>query len=141
VSVPTPGSSPEAVLSASRTVAVVGASGTPGKPACEVPQELLAAGWEVIPVNPAYDELYGRRCYPDLAAVGPVDLVDVFRPPAEAAAVADAAVAAGARALWLQLGITSAPARAAADAAGIAYVEDECTAVVARRPGVRPPAA
>jgi predicted CoA-binding protein len=132
-------SDPAQVLSSSRTIAVVGASATPGKPAHDVPLALIAAGWDVIPVNPAQDELYGRRCYPDLTAVDrPIDLVDVFRPSAQTPAVAAAAVAVGANALWLQLGITSPEARAIAEGAGLAYVEDACTAVIARRPGVAP---
>ncbi|HET9690441.1 MAG TPA: CoA-binding protein [Acidimicrobiales bacterium] len=134
---------PADVLRRSRTIAVVGASGTPGKAAWEVPQRLLADGWQVVPVNPAYDQLYGLPCHPDLAAAteangGPLDLVDVFRPPAAAARVAADAVAVGARAVWLQLGIRSAEARRVVEAAGIDYVEDACTAVVAGYPGVRP---
>ncbi len=131
---------PAEVLSSSRTIAVVGASGTPGTAAHDVPVALIAAGWDVVPVNPTRAELYGRRCYPDLAAIGhPVDLVDVFRPSAEAAGVARAAVAAGAKALWLQLGITSTEAARIAADAGLAYVEDTCAGVVSRRPGVAPP--
>lgn len=135
-----PTSDPVDVLSGSRTIAVVGASSVPGKAAHEVPLRLIAAGFEVIPVNPRGGELYGRRCYRTLAEVDRrVDLVDVFRPPAEAAGVVRQAVACGARAVWLQLGITSGDARATAMGAGLGYVEDACAAVVAERNDLHPP--
>jgi uncharacterized protein len=87
-------------------------------------------GWRIIPVNPYIDELFGEKAYPTLADVPePLGLVDVFRPSADAADVARQAVAAGATALWLQLGIVSQEAREIAAAAGIDYVENRCLAV------------
>lgn len=133
-------SDPSDLLSKARTIAVVGASGTPGKAAHDVPVQLIAAGWEVIPVNPSHDELYGRRCYPSVADIGRrVDLVDVFRPPSDAPDVVRQAVEAGAGAVWLQLGITSDEGRRIATDAGAGFVEDSCTAVVARQGGLHPP--
>jgi hypothetical protein len=91
---------------------------------------MIRAGYRVIPVNPNSPVVLGMEAYPDLASVPvPVDLVDVFRPSAEAAGVARQAVAIGARALWLQQGIVSEEARRIAEAAGMDYVEDRCIAV------------
>jgi predicted CoA-binding protein len=124
--------SPEEVLRAARTIAVVGASRDPRKPGGSVPYGLQQRGFRVIPINPYADELFGERVYRSLAEVPePIDLVDVFRPAADAPEIARQAVAAGARALWLQLDIRSAEARAIAQGAGLDYVEDACTAVVA----------
>jgi hypothetical protein len=121
---------PAEILAASRTIAVVGASRHPGKAAYSVPLQMLRHGWQVIPVNPYADEIWGQRCYPSLADLPePVDLVNVFRPSADTPEVARQAVAIGARALWLQLDIVSTRARALAEAAGLDYVEDRCIAV------------
>lgn len=122
---------PEALLRAFSTIAVVGASRDPSKAAHDVPAQLQAAGFRVVPVNPYADTLFGERVYRDLGAIPfPVEIVLVFRPSAEAAAVARQAVAIGAKALWLQLGIRSKEARAIAEAGGLRYVEDTCSAVV-----------
>jgi len=121
---------PAQILAQSRTIAVVGASRDPGKVAHSVPRQMLRHGWHVIPVNPYADEIWGRPCHPTLADIPePVDLVNVFRPSADAPEVARRAAAIGAKALWLQQGIASAEARAIAEAAGMDYVEDHCIAV------------
>jgi predicted CoA-binding protein len=130
--------SPEQILAESRTVALVGASPKPWRPSHGVMRYLLAHGYRVIPVRPGCDEVLGVRCVDSLAAVEePIDLVDVFRRPEHAPAVAEEAVAIGAKALWLQLGIVSPEARRIALDAGLDYVEDACTAVV--HGGVRRP--
>ncbi|MGC9667905.1 CoA-binding protein [Planosporangium sp. 12N6] len=119
------------ILGESVTIAVVGASRDPDKPAHEVPAQMLRHGWRVIPVNPYVDEIWEQRAYPVLAEIPePVDLVNVFRPSAEAAEVVRQAIAIGAKAVWLQQGITSPEAREIAEEAGIDYVEDQCIAVV-----------
>jgi uncharacterized protein len=119
------------ILSDALTIAVVGASRYPDKAAHSVPYHLLRHGWRVIPVNPNTDELWGERCYPLLAEIPePVDLVNVFRPSAEATDVVRQAIEIGAKAVWLQQGIVSPQGRRMAEAAGIDYVEDQCTAVV-----------
>jgi uncharacterized protein len=99
---------------------------------------LLDAGYRVIPVRPLdCDEIFGVPCVGSLAEVDePVDLVDVFRRPEFCAGVAREAVAVGAKALWLQLGVVSPEARRIAIEAGLDYVEDECTAIVHRREGL-----
>jgi hypothetical protein len=93
---------------------------------------LLGQGYRVIPVRPVGPaEILGQRRVASLAEVDePIDVVDVFRRAEFCPDVAHQAVEAGAGALWLQLGIVSAEARAIAEAAGIDYVEDECAAIV-----------
>jgi len=87
--------------------------------------------FRIIPINPYADELFGERVYRSLGEVPfKIDIVDVFRPAQDAPEIARQAVAAGARALWLQLDIRSAEARRIAEEAGLDYVENECTAVV-----------
>jgi predicted CoA-binding protein len=128
---------PRQILEESVTIAVVGASRDPGKPAHSVPAQMLHHGWRVIPVNPHSDELFQQRTYPMLAEIPePVDLVNVFRPSAEAAEVVRQAVEIGARAVWLQLGIASPEAREIAEEAGLDYVENECIAVVRSATGL-----
>jgi predicted CoA-binding protein len=123
-------SDPRDMLEAATTIAVVGASTTPGKAAYAIPRTLLAAGFRMIPVHPTASEIHGQPAYPRLAAIPePVDLVDVFRPAAEAPWVARQAVAIGATGLWLQLGIISTEARQIAETAGVDYVEDLCIGV------------
>jgi predicted CoA-binding protein len=91
---------------------------------------MLRHGWRIIPVNPFVDEVFGVRAYRTLADIEePVDLVDIFRPAADAVDVVRQAVAIKAPAVWLQSGIVSAEARQIATAAGIDYVEDRCLAV------------
>jgi predicted CoA-binding protein len=126
--------SPEEILREARTIAVVGASPDPGRPSHGVTAYLMRAGYTVIPVNPLADEVLGLRCLPSLEELEePVDLVDVFRRPEHCGEVAREAVATGAGALWLQLGIVSAEARAVAEEAGMDYVENACAAIVHRR--------
>ncbi|MEO3927936.1 CoA-binding protein [Micromonosporaceae bacterium B7E4] len=122
--------SPQQILAEAGVIAVVGASRDPGKPAHSVPALMQRYGWRIIPVNPKADELFGERVYRSLAEIPhPVDLVDVFRPAEDAVEVVREAVAIGAPAVWLQLGIVSSEARRIAEEAGIDYVEDRCLAV------------
>src|SRR5512132_181258 len=94
---------------------------------------LLGAGYRVIPVRPLVREVLDVPCVASLAEIDErIDLVDVFRRAEFCPALAEEAVAAGAGALWLQLGIASAEARAIAEAGGLEYVENECTAIVHR---------
>jgi predicted CoA-binding protein len=126
--------SPEEILREARSIAVVGASADPGRPSYGVAAYLLRAGYRVVPVNPLVEEVLGLRCVSSLAELEePVDLVDVFRRPEHCGEVAREAVAAGAGALWLQLGIVSPDARLVAEEAGMDYVENACTAIVHRR--------
>ncbi|MFI0796003.1 CoA-binding protein [Micromonospora rubida] len=118
------------ILADSAVIAVVGASRDPSKAAHRVPAQMQRHGWRIIPVNPTVDELFGERAYASLADIPhPVDLVDVFRPARDAVEVVREAVAIGAPAVWLQLGIVSPEARRIAEEAGIDYVEDRCLIV------------
>ncbi|MED5803523.1 CoA-binding protein [Gordonia sp. Z-3] len=129
----------EQILSRYDTITVVGASANPAKAANDVPAYMQQHGWRIIPVNPHADEIVGEKVYRTLADVPEqVGLVDVFRPSQDAPEVARQAVAAGATALWLQLGIASAEARAIAEDAGLLYVEDRCLLIEQRRTGLVP---
>jgi uncharacterized protein len=123
---------PAEILAAARTIAVVGASPKPHRPSHGVMRYLLEQGYDVIPVRPAgCDAVLGIPCVRTLAeGERPIDLVDVFRRPDACPGVARDAVAAGAKAVWLQLGIVSPEARQVAEEAGLDYVEDECTKIV-----------
>jgi predicted CoA-binding protein len=118
-------------LENSTTIAVVGASRDPTKAGGSVPEGLQRRGFRIIPINPFADSLFGERVYRTLAEVPEkIDIVDVFRPAADAPEIARQAVAIGAKALWLQLDIRSEEAQRIAESAGLDYVEDECTAIV-----------
>lgn len=98
-----------------------------------MPEGLQERGFRIIPVNPYATELFGERVYRSLLEIPKeiqIDIVDVFRPSEDAAEIAGQAVAIGAKALWLQLGINSDEARRIAESAGLDFVENECTAVV-----------
>ena len=130
------------ILENATTVAVVGASRDPDKAGGSVPFSLQTRGFRVIPINPYADVLFGEKVYRSLLDVPEkVDLVDVFRPSSDAPDIARQAATVGAKALWLQLDIRSDEARRIAEAAGMDYVEDECTGVVAALHRIRKSAA
>jgi uncharacterized protein len=130
----------ERILTRYDTITVVGASAHAARAAHTVPAYMQRHGWRIIPVNPHADEILGERVYRKLADVPrPLGLVDVFRPAPQTADVARQAAAAGATALWLQLGIVSAEARAIAERAALLYVEDRCLRIEQRRVGVTAP--
>jgi predicted CoA-binding protein len=114
-----------------RTIAVVGASSNPERSSHGIMAKLLRVGYRVFPVNPQETEVLGQRAYPSLAAVPEkVDLVNVFRRPEHTPAIADEAVAIGARALWLQQGIVSEDAAERAERGGLLVVMDSCIGVM-----------
>ncbi len=116
------------------TIAVVGASGNPDKPAHTIPAYLQTQGFRVIPVNPTADEVLGERTVVSLADISePVDVVNVFRPAAEAPGIAEQAAELGASTLWLQSGIESTEAREVATARGLTVVMDTCMGATHRR--------
>ena len=123
------------MLAEAQTIALVGASPKPERPSNQVMRYLLDVGYRVIPVRPLdCDDVHGVPCAATLAEIDePIDLVDVFRRPEFCPDHAREAVAAGAKALWLQVGIESAEARGIAEANGLDYVENACTRVVHRR--------
>jgi predicted CoA-binding protein len=126
----------ERILTTYDTITFVGASAAPAKAAHYVPAYMQQHGWRIIPVNPHADAILGEHVYRTLRDVpGQLGLVDVFRPPEQTPDIARQAVAAGASALWLQLGIASAQARAIAEEAGLLYVEDRCLIIEQQRLG------
>ncbi len=130
----------ERILTSYRTITVVGASTHAAKAAQRVPAHMQRHGWRIIPVNPHADKILGEPVYRRLAEVPrPLGLVDVFRPAPQTPDIARQAVAVGATALWLQLGIVSAEARGIAENAGLLYVEDRCLVIEQRRLGVAAP--
>jgi uncharacterized protein len=115
------------IYAQTKTIAVVGASADPSKPAHQIPRYLQQQGYRILPVNPRGGQLFGEPVARSLVEVeGPVDVVEVFRPATEAPEIARAAVKIGAKVLWLQLGIVSEEARQVAEAAGLIVVMDRC---------------
>src|SRR3954464_14456929 len=107
--------------------AMVGASSNPDKTSYGIMQKLQSVGYRVIPVNPRETEVLGERSYPSLSDVPErIDIVDVFRRSEDTPGIADEAVTIGAKALWLQTGITSDEAAARAKAGGLTVVMDTC---------------
>lgn len=122
------------LLRDARSIAVVARSPRLDRPWHRIASYLVSAGYEVQFVNPQLDEALDRRCYDRVQDLPePVDIVDVFRRGPETPLVAEDAVAAGASALWLQLGIVSADAEAIARAGGLAMVMDRCTLIEHQR--------
>jgi predicted CoA-binding protein len=119
-----------ALLAETRTVALVGASDRPDRPSYGVMAALQDHGYRVLPVNPQItgEHVHGEYVWRELAQIGePIDLVDIFRRPEAAGEAIDQAIAAGARVVWLQLGIRNPEAEARAEAAGLKVVADRCT--------------
>lgn len=122
------------ILKNYRTVAVVGLSPKPHRASYEVSEYMQRNGWRIIPVNPLakVPEILGETVYASLSEAAQhaqIDLVDVFRNSEDVPPVAEEAIAIGAKALWLQLGITNDPACAKAAAAGLQVVQNKCLLV------------
>jgi predicted CoA-binding protein len=118
------------ILRNSRTLAVVGLSAQWHRPSYFAAKYMQEHGYRVIPVNPMYDEILGERCYKSLRDIPErVDVVDCFRKATEIPALAEDAVAIGAKVLWMQLGVRNPEARARAEAAGLEVVEDRCVKI------------
>lgn len=120
------------VLTTTRVWAVVGCSPDPSRDSHRIAALLQSRGYEVIPVNPREREILGQRVYPrvtDIPAERGVEVVDVFRRSEDAGAHVDEAIAIGARAVWLQLGVVDEAAAARATAAGLTVVMDRCPAI------------
>ena len=122
------------LFSTVKTIAVVGLSSDEERPSYGVAVYLQRQGFRVIPVNPYEREVLGERAYPDLKSVPErVDLVNIFRRPSEVPPHVEEAIAIGAPAVWLQLGVVNQRAAERALAAGLAVVQDRCIAVEHRR--------
>ena len=117
----------EAILNECRTIAVVGLSSSPSRPSHGVASYMKRHGYKVIAVNPNETEVFGEKAYHALASVNvKVDLVDIFRRSSEAGAAVDDAIAAGAKAVWLQEGVIDEAAAQRALDAGLRVVMDRC---------------
>jgi len=115
------------ILERFRRVAVVGISDRPERPSHRVAAYLRRAGYTVLPVNPRLPRVLDGPCFPRLADVPPpVEVVDIFRRSELAGTVVDEAIAAGAKAVWMQEGVVDAAAAARARAAGLLVVMDRC---------------
>lgn len=127
-----------AILRGVRSIALVGWSPRPDRPSHRVARFLAARGYRVIPVNPgqAGQQALGETVVATLAEAGPVDMVDIFRRSEEAGAVVDEAIAAGAKVVWMQLGIADQAAAARARAAGLQAVMNRCPAIEIPRLGL-----
>lgn len=118
------------VLQNHRTIAVVGLSADWFRPSYFAAKYMQENGYRIIPVNPKYTEILGETCYPSLKDIPhPVDIVDVFRKPADTPAIAQESVDIGAKVFWLQLGVINQDAQAIAENAGLTVVADRCVKI------------
>ncbi len=118
------------ILKSSRVIAVVGLSANWWRPSFFVAKYLQDHGYRVIPVNPAYQEVLGEKSYASLKDVPEkIDMVDCFRKAEEIPALAEDAVAIGAKCLWMQLGVVNEAAAARAREAGLDVIMDRCVKI------------
>ena len=128
------------LLTNARTIAVIGASYRPNRPSYGVMRFLQDHGYRVLPVNPQItgEHVLGEFVWRDLSQIGiPIDIVDIFRRPEAAGDAVDQAILAGAKAVWMQLGVINEEAAARAEAAGLKVVMDRCPAIEIRRLGLK----
>lgn len=119
------------LLATAKTIAVVGLSPKQARPSNMVARYLIEAGYTVIPVNPGQEKILSLDCYPSLAAIpGPVDIVNIFRHSEEVPPIVAAAIALGAKAIWMQEGVIHTEAARSAKAAGLLVVMDRCLKTV-----------
>jgi predicted CoA-binding protein len=129
----------ERIYADAKTIAVVGASADPTKPANRIPSYLQSQGYRIVPVNPRGGEILGEHVYHTLTEVdAPVDVVDVFRPADETPEIARQSVAIGAKVLWLQLGIESPEAQHIAEAGGLTVIMNRCMGATHAQLGLGP---
>ena len=129
------------LLQNARTIALVGASDRPERASYGVMKFLQDQGYRVYPVNPRItgEHVHGEYVWRELAQIGEaIDIVDIFRNSAEAGAVIDEAIAVGAKAVWMQLGVIDGAAAERAEAAGLKVVMDHCPKIEFARLGLRP---
>ena len=127
------------LLTTARTIAMIGASDRASRPSHGVMKILQDHGYRVLPVNPQItgDTLQGEHVWRDLSEIdAPIDIVDIFRRSDVAGQAVDQAIRAGAKAVWMQLGVIDEDAAARAEAAGLKVVMDRCPAIELRRLGI-----
>ena len=118
-----------ALLAETRTIALIGASDRPDRPSYGVMAYLQSRGYRVLPVNPQItgEHVHGEFVWRELSQIGePIDMVDIFRRPQAAGEAVDEAIAAGAKSVWLQIGVINDDAARRAEAAGLKVVMDRC---------------
>lgn len=128
----------DALLASVKTIAMVGASDRPDRASYGVMKFLQDRGYRVIPVNPSItgEHVHGEFVWRELSQIGdPIDMVDIFRRSADAGEAVDQAIAAGAKAVWMQLGVVNEEAAARAEAAGLQVVMDRCPKIELSRAG------
>ena len=129
------------LLTHTRTIAMIGASDRPDRPSYGVMKFLQDWGYRVLPVNPQItgEHVHGEFVWRELSQIEePIDLVDIFRRPQAAGEAIDEAIAAGAKAVWLQIGVINEEAAARAEAAGLKVVMDRCPKIEIPRLNVAP---
>jgi len=127
------------ILQNVRTIALVGASDRPDRPSNGVMKFLQDHGYRVIPVNPNItgEHIHGEYVWRELGQIGePIDMVDIFRRSSEVGPIVDQAIAIGAKAIWMQLGVIDEEAAARAEAAGLKVVMDHCPKIEIMRLGL-----
>jgi uncharacterized protein len=118
------------ILKNTKTIAVVGLSANWWRPSYFAAKYMQEHGYRIIPVNPAYTEVLGEKCYASLSDVpDKIDMVDCFRKAEEIDALAAEAIAVGAKTLWLQLGVINDNAANTASGAGLDVVIDRCVKI------------
>lgn len=124
----------EEIVRQAKTIAVVGLSPNPERASYEVTSYLKGQGYRIIPVNPTVAEVLGEKSYPDLKSIPePVDVVDIFRRAEDVPPIVEQAIAIGAKAVWMQLGIVNEAAAQRAREAGLGVVMDRCLMVEHRK--------
>ncbi|MEZ5656445.1 MAG: CoA-binding protein [Sphingobium sp.] len=124
-----------------RTIALVGASNKADRPSNRVMAKLIAHGYCVIPVNPGLvgQSIHDQPVVTSLSEIEePIDMVDIFRASDVAGEVVDEAIEAGAKSVWMQLGVIDQEAAARAEAAGLDVVMNHCPAIEIPRLGLAP---
>ena len=127
------------LLRSTRNIAMIGASDRPDRPSYGVMRFLQSQGYRVFPVNPQItgEHIHGEYVWRELSQIGePIDLVDIFRRSSEVGPIVDQAIAIGAKAIWMQLGVSDEEAAARAEAAGLKVVMDHCPKIEIMRLGL-----
>jgi len=126
------------ILEQYHTIAVVGISPKPERPSNAVSRHMQAEGYTIVPINPGHKEILGNPCYPSLTLLPPevkerIEIVNIFRKPADVEPVVDEAIAIGAKVIWMQLGITNEAAAKKAREAGLQVIQNRCISVEHQR--------
>lgn len=122
------------ILKTYKTIAVVGVSDKPTRPSHTVTKYMISAGYNIVPVNPNLQEVFGLTCYPTLLDIpesvqADIEIVNIFRRPGDVPEIVDHAIQIGAKSIWMQLGITNDEAAETAKNAGLSVVQNHCIAV------------